>query len=191
MGLFKYEDNKVVVDLELKIIPEFRSLIAYDKDRYKKNALKEFAYIYFMYDYKSPYVNFSEEDRHKKLIKELELDSDWVVHKTLQKAIDKYIELQETPTVKTLKVTREGLLTASKVIGKLKQVIDKSLENISEENDDMTDILNNVEKLLKISSELPKTVNTLQQLEKKVKEEQVGESKIRGGGQVNLFENPD
>lgn len=191
MGLFKYEDNKVVVDIELRLIPEFRALIAYDKDRFKKQALKEFAYIYFMNDYKSPYINFSEEDRHKKLIKELELGNDWVVHKTLQSAIDKYIELQETPTVKTLKVTREGLLTASKVISKLKQVIDRSLEDINDDENDMTDILNNVEKLLKISSELPKTVNTLQQLEKKVKEEQVGDSKIRGGGQVNLFENPE
>ena len=190
MGLFKYEDNKVVVDLELKLIPEFRKLIANDKDRFKKNVLKEFSYIYFMYDYKSPYVNYSEEDRHNKLVKELELE-DFKVDKTLQDAIDKYIELQETPTLKSLKATREGLLTASKVITKLQRVIDASLEAIDDENNDMEIILTNVEKLLKISSALPSAVNTVQQLEKKVKEEQVGESKIRGGGKVNLFEDPN
>lgn len=189
MGLFRYENHKVVVDLELKIIPEFRQLIAYDKDRFKKHALKEFAYIYFMHDYKSPYVNYSEEDRHSKLIKELDLGKDWKVYPTLQKAIDKYLELQDTPTLKSLRVTREGLITASKVISKLRKVIENSLED--DENSDMEDILTNVEKLLKISSELPKTVGTIQQLEKRVKEEQVGESKIRGGGQVNLFEDPE
>lgn len=190
MGLFRLEDNKVVIDLEVRIIPEFRNLIAYDKDRFKKQALKEFAYIYFMYDYKSFYSNYSSDDRHKKLVKELELGADWKVHKVLQEAIDKYIELQETPTVKTLKATREALLTASKVIEKLKEVINKLLEDLGESSD-MEDILTNVEKLLKISSALPTTVNTLQQLEKKVKEEQIGDSKIRGGGQVNLFENPE
>lgn len=191
MGLFKYEDNKVVVDLELKLIPEFRKLIANDKDRFKKNVLKEFSYIYFMYDYKSPYINYSEEDRHDKLIKELEFEENWKVHKLLQDAIDKYIELQETPILKSLKATREGLLTASKVIAKLQKVIDKSLDEIADEATDMEDILTNVEKLLKISSVLPSAVNTVQQLEKKVKEEQVGESKIRGGGKVNLFEDPE
>lgn len=190
MGLFKLENNKVVIDLEARIIPEFRNLIAYDKDRFKKQALKEFAYIYFMYDYKSFYSNYSSEDRHNKLIKELELGKDWKVHKILQSAIDKYIELQETPTIKTLKATKEALLTASKVIEKLREVINKSLDEL-ENNSDMEEILTNVEKLLKISSTLPTTVNTLQQLEKKVKEEQLGDSKIRGGGQVNLFENPE
>lgn len=187
MGLFKYENHKVIVDTELRIIPEFRELIAYDKDRFKKHALKEFAYIYFMHDYKSPYVIYSEEDRHKKIIKEVGLDSTWKVHPTLKKAIDKYLELQDTPTLRSLRVTREGLITASKVISKLRKVIEESLET----DNDMEDILTNVEKLLKISSELPKTVGTIQQLEKRVKEEQVGESKIRGGGQVNYFENPE
>jgi hypothetical protein len=190
MGLFKYEDHKVVVDLELKLIPEFKKLIANDKDRFKKNVIKDFAYIYFMYDYKSPYVIYSEDDRHDKLVKELEL-GDFKVTRLLQDAIDKYLELQETPTLKSLTATRDGLLTASKVISKLQKVINNKLEAIDDENNDMEEILSNVEKLLKISSELPKAVNTVQQLEKRVKEEQVGESKIRGGGKVNLFEDPN
>ncbi len=190
MNLFNIEDNVVVLSTELRLVPEFRDLLALDKTRAKTEAFKWFSFIYFMFDYKSPYIVYSEEDRQTKVLKEVKLPEDFKIFTKLVYAIDKYLSFQETPTLQSLKATREGLLTASKVIHKLQQVIENKLNKMEEGDDDMDTILNNVEKLLKISSELPKTVNTLQQLEKRVKEEQVGESKIRGGGKVNLFEDP-
>ena len=189
MNLFKYEDNKIVVDVELRLIPEFRKLIAKDKDRFKKDALKEFAFIYFMYDYKSPYAVYSEEERFERVKKECELEKEWKVDKTLQEAIDKYLELLETPTVKSLKSLRESLLTSSKVIDVLRKTIEKKVlqdEEIADDN--IEEAVTLLDKLLKLGSSLPTTINSLQQLEEKVKAEQSLDKKIRGGGNVNFFE---
>lgn len=187
MGLFRYEDNNVVVDMELRLIPEFRILIAKDTDRFKKKALIEFAFIYFMYDYKSPYYIYSEEERLQKVKRDCGFESTWIIDKKLQNAINKYIELQETPTIKTLKAIKESLLTSSKVIHKLQQVIESSLVS-DDDSIDITDIVDNVERLLKLSDKLPNAINSLQQLEEKVKAEQVSDTKIRGGGKINAYE---
>lgn len=188
MNLFKYEDNKIVVDLELRLIPEFRKLIAKDKDRFKKDALKEFAFIYFMFDYKSPYSVYSEEDRLEKVKKECELDKDWKIDKILQEAIDKYLELQESPTIKSLKSLRESLLTSSKVIDVLRKTIEKKVFSEEVVDEDIEDAVTLLDKLLKLGGSLPSTINSLQQLEDKVKAEQSLDRKIRGGGNVNFFE---
>lgn len=190
MGLFRYEEGSVVVDLELRLIPEYRILIAKDKDRFKKQALKEFAYIYFMYDYKSPYFIYEEEEREAKVRKECGLPKDWKIDSKLKNAINKYLELQETPTIKSLKAIKDSLITSSKVIKKLQQVIEKSLKNDEDGEDgfDITDIVDNVDRLLKLSEKLPSAINSLQQLEDKVKSEQGLNKKIRGGGEIGYFE---
>ena len=187
MSLFKEENGAIIVDLELRLIPEFRILIAKDPDRFKKAALKEFAYIYFMYDYKSPYSIYSEEEREGRVRKECGFESNWKIDKKLQDAINKYLELQETPTIKSLKAIKDSLLTSSKVIRKLQQVIEKSIIN-EDDSFDISDIVDNVERLLKLSDKLPNAINSLQQLEEKVKAEQGLSKKIRGGGEVGYFE---
>ena len=185
MGLFKYEDGKIDLDLELRLIPEFRILIANDKDRFKKTALSEFAFIYFMYDYKSPYYIYDEEERFEKVKKECGFEKTWKVHSKLQAAVDKYLELQETPTIKSLKAIKDSLLTSSKVI----RVLQRNIETrLSSEDIDDDDLVDKVEKLLKLSDKLPSAINSITQLEEKVKAEQSITTKIRGGGQIGYFE---
>ena len=53
---------------------------------------------------------------------------------------------------------------------------------------DISDIVDNVERLLKLSDKLPNAINSLQQLEEKVIAEQGLSKKIRGGGEVGYFE---
>lgn len=185
MGLFKYEDGKVDLDLEIKLIPEFRILIANDKDRFKKTALMEFAFIYFMYDYKSPFYIYEEQERFAKVRKDCGFDKDWKIHKKLQDAIDKYLELQETPTIKSLKAIKDSLLTSSKVI----RVLQKNIESkMSSEDIDDDDLVDKVEKLLKLSDKLPSAIDSITRLEEKIKAEQSTNTKIRGGGNIGYFE---
>jgi hypothetical protein len=186
VGLFKYEDGKVDLDLEIKLIPEFRILIANDKDRFKKTALMEFAFIYFMYDYKSPYYIYDETERFEKVKKECGFEKDWKVHKKLQDAIDKYIELQETPTIKSLKAIKDSLLTSSKVIRVLQKNIESRMNDEIPDDDD--DLVDKVEKLLKLSDKLPSAIDSISRLEEKIKAEQSTNTKIRGGGNIGYFE---
>lgn len=70
--LFELGDNNMAtLNKEwISLIPEFRKLLARDKGgpadgsgKYKKQAMREFTYIYHMYDFRSVLENYTEEER--------------------------------------------------------------------------------------------------------------------------------
>lgn len=189
MKFFREENHKVIVDTEIKVVKQFRDLIAKDKDRHKREALKWFAYIYYMNDYRSPYMKETEDDRRRTIIRDLSLEENFKEFKELKEARDKYLELQETATVKSLKEIREGLVTSSRVIKMLKNRIETTLldeENLEPEEEDA--MIRNVTRMLELADKLPKAINTVKVLEEEVKKEQSSEAKIRGGGEKGDFE---
>lgn len=188
MSLFKLEGFDVVVDPELRVINEFRLLIAEDKDRNKKNAVTWFAYIYHMYDYKSPYQLYDTRERHLRVCKDLNLPADFKPSDRHDMAIAKYQELRTTPTVKTLITTRQALTSAEKAIQALTLKIEHLLAEVDDESDTVSEAVKGVTKLLEIAERLPKMSDIITNLEDKVKKEQSGESKLRGGGTKGMFE---
>jgi heat shock protein HspQ len=74
MKLFTYDGGIVRVDPELRVIKEFRDLIAEDKDREKKTATKWLAFIYHMLDYKSPYQTYAEKERKTRVLEAVDLE---------------------------------------------------------------------------------------------------------------------
>lgn len=184
MELFTIEENQVIISPELRMVPAFKKLITRDKDRYKRFALSELLYIYYMYDYKSPYMNISDIDRHAQICKHLKL-IDWKPDNEVQEAIDQYLEFQETPSIKALKSTRNALLNASKVIDVMNSLVEAAL---STPDKDMVTAMETTEKLLTLADKLPKTIQTIVTLEEKVQKEQHENSKIRGGGKAGLYE---
>ena len=73
MRLFREEGFKVVVDPELKLVPEFKSILTRDRSVEKKQAMRELSYIYFVYDHKSPYYIYPLEERLLRVSKDLSL----------------------------------------------------------------------------------------------------------------------
>jgi len=189
MGLFRTEGFQVVVDLELRLIKEFRDLIAEDKNREKKNVLLWFGYIYHMHDYKSPYQLYEEKERHIRVLKDLGLPAEFKLTKRMNAAIAKYQELQTTPAVKTLTTTRQALTSAEKAIGALTRKIELLLADDSDdESDAVGAAVKSVTKLLELAERLPKMTDVINGLEDRVKKEQSGDSRLRGGGTVGMFE---
>jgi len=189
MSLFRTEGFQVVVDLELRLIKEFRELIAEDKNRDKKNALMWFAYIYHMHDYKSPYQLYEESDRHMRVVRDLTMPADFKLSKRMTAAVEKYNELQTTPAVKTLQTTKHALNSAEKAIGALTRKIELLLSEADDEEKDTVGVaVKNVTKLLELAERLPKMTEVINGLEDRVKKEQSGESKLRGGGTKGMFE---
>ena len=170
---------------ELRMIPQFKKIITRDKDRYKRQALLELSYIYYMYDYKSPYMNISDIDRHAQISKHLKLGDTWEPDQEIKEAITQYLEFQETPSIKALKSTRNALLNASKVIDVMNTTVEAAL---LPDNKDMVTAIDTVDKLLTLADKLPKTINTIVTLEEKVQKEQHENSKVRGGGKTGQYE---
>lgn len=188
MSLFKLEGFQVVVDPEIRIINEFFKLIAEDKDRNKKEAVKWFGYIYHMYDYRSPYQLYDEKERHIRVCKDVNLPADFKPSQRMVGAINKYKELQITPTVKTLLSTKQALISSEKAISALTHRIETLLANDEEEVDTVGEAVKNVNKLLDIAEKLPKIAGIIGDLEDKVKKEQSGDTRLRGGGKKGMFE---
>ena len=189
MRLFKEDNFNIIINPEAKLIPEFKKIITSDKDRKKRNAHRQLSYIYFMCDYRSPYSIYPEEERKQRLLKDLHFNEDSPITDYVRAGMDKYNELQRTPTITNLKAIKEGLLTSAKVINALREQIENSLDVVDGDDDrDVGSIMKDVTKLLQVSEQIPKAIDTINALEEKVKKEQANESKIRGGGTKGMFE---
>lgn len=195
MKFFKEENFKIIVDPEVKVIKEFRNLIAKDKDRNKRNAVMWFAYIFYMNDYRSSYYNYPQGERHTRVCDAVGLPLDFKPFREVEEATAKYWEFQETAAVRSLISIKEGLITSARVIDMLKNRTETMLDTImaDEGYDDDTaeridQVTKGVVKMLELSDKLPKAINTITSLEEEVKREQANESKIRGGGKKGDFE---
>lgn len=176
----------MVVNTELKLIPEFKSLITRDRTADKKTAVKEFSYIYFIYDHRSPYYIYPEEERMLRVATDTGLGQDYKPDGKVEAAVSKYLELSKTPTIKSLASIREGLLTSSRLIDSLRERIDAALTDPDLE--DLDPIVRSVTRMLEISEKLPKAIENITTLEEKVKKEESNDTRIKGGGKKGMFE---
>ena len=192
MQLFREENFQVIIDPELKVIPQFKRIITRDRDRKKRAAFKELAYIYFVYDYKSPYFIYPDTERKMRVRKDLELEPGWMEDKEMKDAIAKYISFLDSPAIKSLIAIREGLLSSAKVIDALRIRIDETLADATDQDAedpvDIGSVVKSVTQLIDLSEKLPKAIDTISDLEEKVKKEQSNESRIKGGGTKGIFE---
>lgn len=192
MRLFKEENFQVIIEPELRNIPQFKRIITRDRDRKKRAAFKELAYIYFVYDYKSPYFIYPETERKMRVRKDLELEPGWMEDSEMKQAIAKYVSFLDTPAIKSLIAIREGLLSSAKVIDALRMRIDDALNEATDDDAedpvDIGSVVKSVTQLIELSEKLPKAIDTISDLEEKVKKEQSNDSRIKGGGSKGIFE---
>lgn len=186
MRLFREESFKVVVDAELKLIPEFKALITRDRSADKKQAVKELSFIYFFHDHKSPYFIYPEDERRLRVCKDSGLGEAFTPDDKVQAAIKKYLELSKTPTIQSLTSIREGLLTSSRLIDTLRERIESALADPLLE--DIDPVVRSVTRMLEISEKLPKAIENITSLEEKVKKEESNDVRIKGGGKKGMFE---
>ena len=97
MKLFREENFQVVIETEARIIPEFKKIIVNDKERKKRTAFKYLSFIYFMCDYRSPYSIYPEAERKRRLLEDLKIDT--AITDDVKRGMDKYNNLQRTPTI--------------------------------------------------------------------------------------------
>lgn len=196
MQLFKEENFKIILEPEIKIIPEFKLLITRDKDRKKRLAFAELAYVYFMVSFKSPYSIYHKTERSQRIIREVKLPEGWRPDSAIEKAMVKYDALQMTPAMKSLVSIKESLLTSSKVIDALRERIEVSLSMVGSESDedgedegmDIGEVVKSVTQLINLAEKIPTAIGAIESLEDKVKKEQTNDRKIKGGGSTSLFE---
>jgi hypothetical protein len=177
---------------EVQKINEFSTIIKRDKDKAKRNAHNELAFIYFWANYQSPYLNYTEPKREALLRKDLRLGDEWVFDSDIKKGIQKYKELNETLTIRILCTMKDALVTTMEVIENMRKKIESTLTKIQEDDmgegtEDLLNLIQSVTALITLSEKIPKSISILEALEEKSKKES-SDTKIYGGGKAGLFE---
>jgi hypothetical protein len=177
-----YEGDKIVINPKALLIPEFTDLYERDRSAGKKKAAKEFAYIYYIADYKSEYNAYGLA-KEKQLGIDIFQQRNYKPDPMVKKAIDKYIKLQETPSMQYLIAIRNRVQRVIQFIDKA-EIENKDIEG-TYKNPFIT-----IEKVTKVFRELEDVIEKLEKWEKKVFDEEE-EMQIRGGGMLNAFENSE
>lgn len=225
MKLFYLNPKTELIELhkeELRLIPEFRKILERDKgsgSKRKLNALKEFTFLYLYTDWDSPYVSLNDKERYDKSIKDAGLIKGWFIDDVINKAIDKYKELQvvSSPDVDIVNNLVKGLQTSNTFISQLISIIQNDMNHVvkAQEVYDKTDFKNendkedafnalmasrtthigniskNIKELIEYSKTIPASIKSLKQFENNVREDVGDQSRVVvGGGEVYNREDP-
>ena len=164
MNLFDLKARVVVISPEALLIPEFKDLWDRDKSKDKLKAHREISYVYFIADYKSPYRSSLTEDKlHGVVAKDFMKDAKYKPDSNVLAAIEKYKELQKTPSMLLLDAS---IQTVHKLINYLQDIDlterDKSDKPIYKPSDVTTSLKNIggiVESLSKVRESVEKEVS--------------------------------
>lgn len=210
MRLFKIDPKTRLVNLDeewISTVKEFADIIKRNGKDHDK-SIAEFTFLFHYCDYRSKFVNFTEKDKIEKCLKNsgMKLPEGGIEADVyLYSAILQYDLLQQSPALNALKEVRETLQTCLKFVRKLRTVIDAQIDNLEDiaiqtepeekgkfKKKSPIDILSEaVAALMKMAVEIPKTIEKIKDLEKKVKEELADEESLRGNAQLGVREQGD
>lgn len=175
----------------ITLIPEFRRLLARDKGgpgdgsgKYKKQAQREFTFIYLMYDFRSPYENWALDKREQQALADAGIERGRMMSDgDLWEAITKYKKLLDEASV-SLKSYRKHRNAA--------EDLDNHIEfmDLNERTATGAKVYSIKEKQEAING-MPKVHDTLRKWEQSVKEELSGDMGLRGDAVKGEDEDPD
>lgn len=163
--VFDIVNDVVVLSPFNKEIPEFKLL----------KTKEELLYVYHMGSYRTPYANYDTGIREDKICKDFNI----VATPYLKAAVIRFIEFQQTPTIKFLDANM-------KAMEKLRNFLETVDLN---ERDDKGKPIYKPYDLTAAMEKSGKIVEAVEQLKDKVKKElSVANAKIRGSHSVNKWE---
>ena len=165
--LISIVDNKAVISVYAKSIPEFKTLIG-----------KELAYVYFIVDHRSPFAVYEWDQRCIEVKNSIFGEKNkFVPSSKVSAACKKYEELIETSAVRLLKAAKESIVK-----------LEKYFRNIDlQMMDDHGKPIFHAKDLIANLSNMGKVVDGLARLEEIVKKEEQAANTNRGGIEVNKY----
>ena len=180
-NLFDLKDRKITFSPQALMIPELKIIWDSDKTEDKSEALKKLSYIYFLCDYKSPYVlSIIPELLEKTVAKDFMKDENYEPCPDVKAGVLRYKELQKTPSM--------GLLEAATVtIHKLSEYLshvdlnerDKSGKPVYKPSD----VTNSLKSMGGI-------VESVAKVQEQIEKETIAKGKLRGQRKKGNREDP-
>lgn len=176
MNVFIYDNLNKQLDLnepELLLVKEFKALLDRDKTKNKEQATKELTYIYLAIDWKSPYSQYSEYERHEEALSDSGLTEEEFNNPVFREACRKYRNLQDSN--KSIKLLNAARMAADQFAEYFETIIDLN------ERDQNGKPIFSAEKVMKEMAQLSKVHEQLIALESQVKQEMEVQTSTRAG----------
>lgn len=176
MNVFIYDNLNKQLDLnepELLLVKEFKALLDRDKTKNKEQATKELTYIYLAIDWKSPYSQYSEYERHEEALSDAGLTEEEFNNPIFREACRKYRNLQDSN--KSIKLLNAARMAADQFAEYFETIIDLN------ERDQNGKPIFSAEKVMKEMAQLSKVHEQLIALESQVKQEMEVQTSTRAG----------
>lgn len=161
MQIFIVENGELVINRpEVFLHAKLNHILRRDKDRYKKQAFRELAYIYFTTDPESPaYKNgYNEEETHLYAVEKSNLPEDWKPDKDVTDAQKEYAHINSSAIKEVIKESLIAFRNYSKITKLIRKHIDKLLEAAEEADlgvDDITKLINYTTQLIELGTKVP------------------------------------
>lgn len=182
MRLLSLQNNQVTITPEALQISAFKKLWDRDKSRAKEKALLDLAYVYYFADFSSVYSQLSKEDRARALTADI-YEGKKEPDKAVNEAVEYYEEMQGKMSP-SLSFLEAALFAANKIKGYFYSVDFTLLDTNGKPVYDISKINTTLK-------DIGKTIDGLDQLKERVMRELQSDSKIRGGVEKSLFEDPE
>ena len=178
MSLFTIENSNPTITAEGLLIKEYKDIWIADKTKDKSKAINALAYVYYSTDFKSIYLGYTKGLREERLGEDFMGSIKYKPEGLILKAIKKYEELQQTPTMNFLKAARYA-----------QQATEDYFMGIDyKERDDRGNIVYKGTEVTKMLKDCAGIKEALDKLTEAVKKEQSNGSTARGGGVGGMFE---
>ena len=176
MNVFVYDNvnNRLEINEgEIFLVKEFKDLMNKDRSESKEQAFKELTYIYLAIDWKSPYNQYSEVERHEEALRDSGLTEEEFNNPVFRAACRKYRNLQDSN--KSIKMLNAAKTAVDKFIDYFDVIVDLN------ERDQNGKPVFTAKKVMEEVSNLNKVHQELVDLENAVKKELTERSTLRAG----------
>ncbi len=178
MNIFNFNSLTKSLEInepEILLVKEFKNLLQRDNTKSKKRLERELSYIYLAIDWKSPYNQYTEQERHEEALSDSGLTEQEFNDPIFREACRKYRSLQDSN--KSIKLLEAAKRAADQFIDYFDTIVDLN------ERDNNGKPIFQAEKVMKEMAQLHKVHEELVTLENEVKKELTEQSTIRGGGE--------
>ena len=176
MNVFVYDNvnNRLEInEPEILLIKEFKTLYDRDKSKNKSKLWKELTYIYLAIDWKSPYSQYTELERHQEALSDSGITEQEFNDPLFREACRKYRSLQDSN--KSIKLLNAARNAADQFAEYFETIIDLN------ERDQNGKPIFSAEKVMKEMAQLSKVHEQLTILESQVKQEMEIQTGTRAG----------
>lgn len=178
MRLIKYEGYNLTIEPELLTLAPFKKIWTRDKSKDKSKALQELGYIYFMYDIRSDYQIYIDEEKRSREIKIGEgMPENWEPDDTVKEAAAYFSKFKPSAALllEDTRVAVDKLRTLLRDIN-LNEVDDKGRPIYT---------LNTITSTIK---QIPSLVKDLDEAERALAKEIAQSDKVRGAQEKSMYE---